>query len=125
MSFAKIHKQTKSIFHRCAGDLNRNGKFNTCQDPASKLEISFFLNFFFLDRDLHIFSRNDSQVPREFPRRPVLSDEEREKKDTPMGGSEAPHLSSQDHQGGNNILIYVSVLAAVVLGLLIYVAYKW
>lgn len=42
-----------------------------------------------------------------------------------MTGSEAPDLSSEDHQGGNNILIYVSVLAAVVLGLLIYVAYKW
>ncbi|KAB5586982.1 hypothetical protein PHYPO_G00007720 [Pangasianodon hypophthalmus] len=77
-----------------------------------------------MDRDLHIFSRNGSEGPWEFPRRPVSSDEEREKKNRVVTGSEAPDLSSQHHQGGNNILIYVSVLAAVVLGLLIYVAYK-
>ncbi|XP_053349892.1 tumor necrosis factor receptor superfamily member 16 [Clarias gariepinus] len=73
-----------------------------------------------MDRDLHIFSRNGT----EFPRRLIPSEEEREKKNRMVHGSEAPDLSSQDSQGGNNILIYVSVLAAVVLGLLIYVAYK-
>lgn len=30
-----------------------------------------------------------------------------------------------DDGGSNNIVAYVSVLAAVVLGLIIYVAYKW
>ena len=34
-------------------------------------------------------------------------------------------FTPQDEGGNNNILAYVSVLAAVVLGLLIYVAYKW
>ncbi|KAF7708448.1 tumor necrosis factor receptor superfamily member 16 [Silurus meridionalis] len=77
-----------------------------------------------MDQNLHIFSRNGSEGPWEFPRRPAVSDEEREKKNKIVTGSEAPDLNSQDHQGGNNILIYVSVLAAVVLGLLIYVAYK-
>ncbi|XP_047666853.1 tumor necrosis factor receptor superfamily member 16 isoform X3 [Tachysurus fulvidraco] len=71
------------------------------------------------DRELPIFSKNGSEGPWEFPRR---SDEE--KKNRSVTGSEAPDLSSEHHQGGNNILIYVSVLAAVVLGLLIYVAYK-
>lgn len=37
----------------------------------------------------------------------------------------APRLTPQDQGGSNNILVYVSVLAAVVLGLLLYVAYKW
>ncbi|KAF4088339.1 hypothetical protein AMELA_G00081240 [Ameiurus melas] len=77
-----------------------------------------------MDRDLHIFSRNGSEGPWEFPRRPGSADEERERKNKGVTGSEAPDLSSEDHQGGNNIIIYVSVLAAVVLGLLIYVAYK-
>ncbi|GAA6097836.1 tumor necrosis factor receptor superfamily member 16 isoform X1 [Tachysurus ichikawai] len=71
-----------------------------------------------MDRELPIFSKNGSEGPWEFPRR---SDEE---KNRVVTGSEAPDLSSEHHQGGNNILIYVSVLAAVVLGLLIYVAYK-
>ena len=35
-----------------------------------------------------------------------------------------PKFTPQD-EDGNNILAYVSVLAAVVLGLLLYVAYKW
>lgn len=34
-------------------------------------------------------------------------------------------FTPQDEGGSNNILAYVSVLAAVVLGLLLYVAYKW
>lgn len=36
-----------------------------------------------------------------------------------------PKFTPQDEGGSNNILAYVSVLAAVVLGLLLYVAYKW
>lgn len=35
-----------------------------------------------------------------------------------------PKFTPQDEDGSNNILAYVSVLAAVVLGLLLYVAYK-
>ncbi|XP_027868836.1 tumor necrosis factor receptor superfamily member 16 [Xiphophorus couchianus] len=49
--------------------------------------------------------------------------EENEEED----GSPAPGPSKftpQDEGGSNNILVYVSVLAAVVLGLLVYVAYK-
>lgn len=36
-----------------------------------------------------------------------------------------PKFTPPDVGGSNNILAYVSVLAAVVLGLLLYVAYKW
>ncbi|KAK7157450.1 hypothetical protein R3I93_008819 [Phoxinus phoxinus] len=77
-------------------------------------------------KDLSILSRpSGSDVPREFPRRPTLSDET-ENRSSPAPGSGSPRLTPQD-QGGNsnnNILVYVSVLAAVVLGLLLYVAYK-
>lgn len=41
---------------------------------------------------------------------------------TPAPGS--PKFTETE-DGSSNILIYVSVLAAVVLGLLVYVAYKW
>ena len=36
-----------------------------------------------------------------------------------------PDYTPQGEDGSSNIVIYVSVLAAVVLGLLLYVAYKW
>lgn len=42
---------------------------------------------------------------------------------SPAPGS--PKFTLQDEGGSSNILIYVSVLAAVVLGLLLYVGYKW
>jgi hypothetical protein len=45
----------------------------------------------------------------------------------PGGGAapRAPGFTPQDDGSSNHILVYVSVLAAVVLGLLLYVAYKW
>ncbi|XP_036435964.1 tumor necrosis factor receptor superfamily member 16 [Colossoma macropomum] len=75
-----------------------------------------------MERDLNIMSRPaGSEGP--FPRWPGLADDDSVKGSGAASGSEAPELTPQD-QGGNNILLYVSVLAAVVLGLLIYVAYK-
>ncbi|XP_051577450.1 tumor necrosis factor receptor superfamily member 16 [Myxocyprinus asiaticus] len=70
-------------------------------------------------KDLNILSRPESS---EFPRWPILS-EETDNRSSTAPGSEAPRLTPSD-QGGNNIMVYVSVLAAVVLGLLFYVAYK-
>lgn len=79
----------------------------------------------FAVKDLSILSRpSGSDVPREFPRWPTLSDET-ENRSSPAPGSGSPRLTPQDQGGNNNILVYVSVLAAVVLGLLLYVAYKW
>lgn len=78
-------------------------------------------------KDLSILSRpSGSDVPREFPRWPTLSDET-ENRSSPAPGSGSPRPTPQDQGGNNNnnILVYVSVLAAVVLGLLLYVAYKW
>lgn len=76
------------------------------------------------DKQLHINTR------------PVLSDGTSRKpaageaEDT--GASPQPpqsgiprHTPHEEERAGSNILVYVSVLAAVVLGLLLYVAYKW
>ncbi len=80
---------------------------------------------FFPVKDLNILSRpSGSDGPREYPRKPTLN-EEMENRSSPAPGSGSPRLTPQDQGGNNNILIYVSVLAAVVLGLLLYVAYKW
>ncbi|XP_053483276.1 tumor necrosis factor receptor superfamily member 16 [Ictalurus furcatus] len=108
----KSYSQTCMPCSRCRED---EVEIRPCQAKSDTL---------CMDRDLHIFSRNGSEGPWEFPRRPGSADEEHERKNKGVTGSEAPDLSSEDHQGGNNIIIYVSVLAAVVLGLLIYVAYK-
>ncbi|XP_050986460.1 tumor necrosis factor receptor superfamily member 16 [Labeo rohita] len=77
-------------------------------------------------KDLNILSRSaGSDVPREYPRWPTVNDNETENRSSPTPGSGSPRLTPQDQGGNNNnILVYVSVLAAVVLGLLLYVAYK-
>ncbi|XP_051722307.1 tumor necrosis factor receptor superfamily member 16 isoform X2 [Ctenopharyngodon idella] len=76
-------------------------------------------------KDLNILSRpSGSDGPREFPRWPTMSDET-ENRSSPAPGSGSTRITPQDQGGNNNnILVYVSVLAAVVLGLLLYVAYK-
>ncbi|XP_032373679.1 death domain-containing membrane protein NRADD [Etheostoma spectabile] len=67
-----------------------------------------------MDKKLHILSR------------PALggSDAPRWPGETSPAPAGTPKFTPQDDGGSNNILAYVSVLAAVVLGLLIYVAYK-
>ncbi|XP_062847863.1 tumor necrosis factor receptor superfamily member 16 [Trichomycterus rosablanca] len=96
----------------CSGCEENEVEIRACQANSDTL---------CMERDLNIISRpNGSEGPWDFPRRPVLIEEE----SSVFSGSAAPKLTPQDPQGGNNILIYMSVLAAVVLGLLVYVAYK-
>ncbi|XP_034084182.1 tumor necrosis factor receptor superfamily member 16 [Gymnodraco acuticeps] len=66
-----------------------------------------------MDKKLHILSR------------PALdgSDAPREEEET-SSATGMPNLPPKDEGRSNNILAYVSVLAAVVLGLIVYVAYK-
>ncbi|XP_019949076.1 tumor necrosis factor receptor superfamily member 16 isoform X2 [Paralichthys olivaceus] len=72
-----------------------------------------------MDKKLHILSRPTvTDGTREAPGDEVIEGEET----SPAPGT--PKFTPQDEAGSNNILAYVSVLAAVVLGLLIYVAYK-
>lgn len=79
---------------------------------------------FLIDKKLHILSRPaGSDGPRDAPRSPVVEEVTEEGEASPTPGT--PKFTPQNEGGSNNILAYVSVLAAVVLGLLLYVAYKW
>ncbi|XP_039972576.1 tumor necrosis factor receptor superfamily member 16 [Xiphias gladius] len=76
-----------------------------------------------MDKKLHILSRPaGSDGPRDAPRSPVVEEVTEEGEASPTPGT--PKFTPQNEGGSNNILAYVSVLAAVVLGLLLYVAYK-
>ncbi|XP_076010031.1 tumor necrosis factor receptor superfamily member 16 [Genypterus blacodes] len=76
-----------------------------------------------MDKKLHILSRPaESDGAREAARWPGGVEVEDEGEASPAPGT--PKYTPQDESGSNHILAYVSVLAAVVLGLLIYVAYK-
>ncbi|XP_074509915.1 tumor necrosis factor receptor superfamily member 16 [Sebastes fasciatus] len=70
-----------------------------------------------MDKKLHILSR----PPLGGSDAPSWTDVEMGETSTSPG---VPKFTPQDEGGNNNILAYVSVLAAVVLGLLLYVAYK-
>lgn len=71
----------------------------------------------FTEKKLHILSRPGQT---DAPRWPGVTEDG---KTSPAPGM--TDLTTQEESGNSNILVYVSVLAAVVLGLLIYVAYKW
>ncbi|KAG7469745.1 hypothetical protein MATL_G00132070 [Megalops atlanticus] len=76
-----------------------------------------------MEKKLHILSRPaDSDGPREFPRWQGHQEDEEGGEASPA--TRAPKITPQEEEGNNIIPVYVSVLAAVVLGLLLYVAYK-
>ncbi|KAM4735515.1 tumor necrosis factor receptor superfamily member 16 [Anableps anableps] len=75
-----------------------------------------------MDKKLNILSRPaDADGALNIPNWPVLEEKEEESGSPTPGPSNSTSL---DESGSSNILIYVSILAAVVLGLLVYVAYK-
>ncbi|XP_020504161.1 death domain-containing membrane protein NRADD [Labrus bergylta] len=71
-----------------------------------------------MDKKLHILSRPALDGANGTPSWSGVTEGEA----SPAPGT--PKFTPQDGGGSNNILAYVSVLAAVVLGLLLYVAYK-
>ncbi|XP_024917485.1 tumor necrosis factor receptor superfamily member 16 isoform X1 [Cynoglossus semilaevis] len=76
-----------------------------------------------MDKKLHILSRPvDTDGSKDPSRLPGLEEVTEDGETSTATGT--PKFTPQDEGGSSNILIYVSVLAAVVLGLLIYVAYK-
>lgn len=92
-----------------------------CGD-ATVLPLTCLLFCVSTDRKLHILSRPAAtDVSQDAARLPGVEDEEAETSSVPG----TPRFTPQDEGNSNNILAYVSVLAAVVLGLLVYVAYKW
>ncbi|KAL2102019.1 hypothetical protein ACEWY4_003780 [Coilia grayii] len=78
-----------------------------------------------MDKQLHFNTRPvGSDGARDPLRRPSGAAEDQETSPKPPQSS-VPRLTPHEEEGGSsNILVYVSVLAAVVLGLLLYVAYK-
>lgn len=78
-----------------------------------------------MDKKLHILSRpslDGADGTRDTPSLPGGEEVIAGGEASPAPGT--PKFTLQDEGGSNNILAYVSVLAAVVLGLLLYVAYK-
>lgn len=78
--------------------------------------------FLSADKQLHILSRPALDGTSDASRWPNVEDVTKGEA-SPTPGT--PKFTPQDESGSNNILAYVSVLAAVVLGLFIYVGYKW
>lgn len=74
------------------------------------------------DKQLHILSRPALEGTSDASRWPNVEDVTKGEAGPTPG---TPKFTPQDESGSNNILAYVSVLAAVVLGLFIYVGYKW
>ncbi|XP_018596161.1 tumor necrosis factor receptor superfamily member 16 isoform X2 [Scleropages formosus] len=72
-----------------------------------------------MEKKLHILSQ---PAESDGPRRPVNGEDRGGDEASPAPG--APRFTPQEEGGKNIIPVYVSVLAAVVLGLLLYVAYK-
>ncbi|CAG11966.1 unnamed protein product, partial [Tetraodon nigroviridis] len=74
-----------------------------------------------MDKQLHILSRPRLDETSNASRWPNMEDVTKEEA-SPAPGT--PRFTAEDEGGSSNILAYVSVLAAVVLGLFIYVGYK-
>ncbi|EMP29524.1 Tumor necrosis factor receptor superfamily member 16 [Chelonia mydas] len=74
-----------------------------------------------MDRELQILKRTEGDPRKDHPKKPPLSESE---------GSASPNNSSHflpplPDNSKNIIPVYCSILAAVVVGLLAYVAFKW
>lgn len=102
--------------------------FLLCRCVETAPDASFF--FFFpplfallsADKQLHILSRPALDETSDASRRPSVEDVTQGEASSAPG---TPKFTPEAEGGSSNILAYVSVLAAVVLGLFIYVGYKW
>lgn len=94
-----------------------------CDDTVANTPLPVLIS---IDKKLHILSRPALEGPdgtRDAPRLPSAEEVTEEGESTSVPGT--PKFTPEVEGASNNILAYVSVLAAVVLGLLLYVAYKW
>lgn len=87
------------------------------------MSLTCFLFANLTDKKLDILPRPNADGPNEAALFPGVMEVIDDDETSPAPGT--PKFTPQDEASSNNILAYVSVLAAVVLGLLIYVAYKW
>nr|XP_020468493.1 tumor necrosis factor receptor superfamily member 16-like [Monopterus albus] len=112
-TFSEEHASTKPC-QTCTQCVDSEVEIRACMPNSDTL---------CMDKKLDILSRPaESDGHRDTPRFPVVEEETEEKEASTVPGT--PKFTPQDEGGNNNILVYVSVLAAVVLGLLLYVAYK-
>ncbi|XP_056142704.1 tumor necrosis factor receptor superfamily member 16 isoform X2 [Lampris incognitus] len=109
-TFSEERRHTKAC-QKCSQCSASEVEIRPCQPNSDTL---------CMDKKLHILSPPaDSDGSRVTPR---VTEVNEEGEVSPAPGS--PKFTPQDEDGSSNILAYVSVLAAVVLGLLLYVAYK-
>ncbi|XP_035020451.1 tumor necrosis factor receptor superfamily member 16 isoform X1 [Hippoglossus stenolepis] len=107
--YSEEHMSTKSC-QACTQCSDSEVEIRSCMPNSDTL---------CMDKKLHILSRPaEADGTREAPEEDVTEGQEA----SPSPGT--PKFTPRDEGSSNNILAYVSVLAAVVLGLLIYVAYK-
>ncbi|KAM4601394.1 death domain-containing membrane protein NRADD [Polymixia lowei] len=110
-TFSEEHRSSKAC-QICSQCSDSEVEIRACQPNSDTL---------CMDKKLHILSRPaETDGPREAPRWPGVAEADGEVSPSPG----TPRFTPQDEGGSSNILAYVSVLAAVVLGLLLYVAYK-
>ncbi|XP_061574334.1 tumor necrosis factor receptor superfamily member 16 [Cololabis saira] len=111
-SFSEEHHNTKPC-QNCTQCSDSEVEIRPCMPSSDTL---------CMDKRLHILSRPvDTEESRDPSRWPGLEGMEVEDASSATG---IPRFTPENGDGNSNILIYVSVLAAVVLGLLLYVAYK-
>lgn len=131
-AFQECGRQGNTKCKRCGPGTFSEEQFHTkpCQTCTqcsdSEVEIRACLpnsDTLCMDKQLHILSRPSLDGPDGTRVSPRWSDPD-EAVGEANPSSEAPNFTSKDEGGSSNILAYVSVLAAVVLGLLVYVAYK-
>ncbi|CAL8290967.1 unnamed protein product [Merluccius merluccius] len=115
-TFSEERSRTKAC-HTCTKCLNSEVEIRACQPNSDAL---------CMDKKLLILSRpSESDGSRDGTLWPGLTEEGEAGEEgdaSPAPGT--PKYTPQGEGGSSNIVIYVSVLAAVVLGLLMYVAYK-
>ncbi|XP_068999024.1 tumor necrosis factor receptor superfamily member 16 [Embiotoca jacksoni] len=112
-TFSEEHMSTKPC-QNCTQCSNKEVEIRPCMPNSDTL---------CMDKKLHLLSRpTETDGSRDAPRLPGLETVTKEGQTSPAPGT--PKFTPQEEGGSNNILAYVSVLAAVVLGLLLYVAYK-
>ncbi|CAL8247134.1 unnamed protein product [Lota lota] len=115
-TFSEERSRTKAC-HTCAKCLQGEVEIRACQPNSDTL---------CMDKKLLILSRpSESDSASDGTRWPGLTEEGgAEGKGGASPATGTPNSTPQGEDGSSNIIIYVSVLAAVVLGLLLYVAYK-
>ncbi|KAM6909903.1 tumor necrosis factor receptor superfamily member 16 [Xenentodon cancila] len=112
-TFSEEHHNTKPC-QNCSQCSNSEVEIRPCMPSSDTL---------CMDKRLHILSRPaETDGSRDPSRLPGLEGVMEVEETSPATG--IPRFTPEDEDGSSNILAYVSVLAAVVLGLLLYVAYK-